>query len=856
MAKEYDVIEVGYIGSFIDERADNDGYDLKKSISLGVPDNNVWVVNPRTGVLESVVSKGDTNDPQFVQFNGTKPTNPTTDLVIKNIGKTIKVINTFYTEVCVSESFSGSNYTYTYGQSIPNQYKSCEKTVYFTSNNMINWPTALQTQDMLSNLSKKIPYDIGFSKREYKIGKLTHKQLMEVEKQTSISYNFLKNLSCLFLFDTEYPNNIEYSNIKLGYDWDGFSIDKNDANNLVYSDYHKKTNVENANYVFLVTDRHIEELTKYFKEFVGDKPVGFRPKEYYDPTEYIKTLRTEKSKYGKIHSFIKNSDTFNVGIYSEVNPNLEEILDTLTTKQIYNVEPEITDIDLVEDYAVTNFFLEIQAQITITSISDTLDIGDGEAEPTQPDLTQTDSFDILYAEMTDTFSRYKLENAYSIGIINGKLYNLIHKYISLQKKYSYPLISEIPVKFNEFNSIPMDDPFILTGLTESTVAIQQGPSDLNTTRVSNATPISSIASIYKSFDFANDYSISDQIYKTKPLFLADSDRTNQFFSSTLNETTAKYYMSVYNRPLSDIRSKKIFDIAYAHISGSGSSHISTNLNIEIENFPSKGMYKKYMAECFNGVDRIKFKNGNESDYFYALQFDRDAFKDKLNTGNIQISLSPLSSNPNQLINTGSNFQIDVSSSTIFTLIDDSMHTMIYSSSFETSDECYNLVSGTIQDGPVDYENSEGWGLVFPNKGLILLNGEMLDASCSFNTVTASIDGDNPRKLFLSLSGSCSPNLVRDSGSHWYMRSSELYADQNFFCRINRNEFNYSNNYTYVSGSTWKVYYDKLNNGTKTYITTIGLYNQRNELLAIGKFSRPFLKDSTQEYVINVKVRYT
>jgi hypothetical protein len=89
-----------------------------------------------------------------------------------------------------------------------------------------------------------------------------------------------------------------------------------------------------------------------------------------------------------------------------------------------------------------------------------------------------------------------------------------------------------------------------------------------------------------------------------------------------------------------------------------------------------------------------------------------------------------------------------------------------------------------------------------------------------------------------------------------MRSSELYADQNFFCRINRNEFNYSNNYTYASGSTLKIYYDKLNNGTKTYITTIGLYNQRNELLAIGKFSRPFLKDSTQEYVINVKVRYT
>lgn len=853
MAKEYDVIEVGYIGSFIDERADNDGYDLKKSISLGVPDNNVWVVNPRTGVLESVVSKGDTNDPQFVQFNGTKPTNPTTDLVIKNIGKTIKVINTFYTEVCVSESFSGSNYTYTSGQPIPPQYKSCERAIYFTSNNMINWPTILQTQDMLADLSRKIPYDIGFSKREYRIGKLTHNQLMDVQKKTNISYNFLKNLSCLFLFDTEYPNNIEYSNIKIGYDWDGFSIDKNDANNLVYSDYHKKTNIENANYVFLVTDKHIEELKKYFREALGDRPTGFRPTEYYDPTEYIKMLRSEKSKYGKTYSFIRNSDTFNVGIYSPNNPSLEEILDTLTKTKIYNIESEVTDSDLVEDLAVTEFFLQLQAQVTISSITTTGNVGDtGEV----PELSQRDEYDIMYAEMVDILSKYKLEDAYSIDNVNGKLYGLISRYILLQYKFSYPSILEIPVKFNEFGSIPIEDPFDLIGLTERTLGIARGPSDIETTQVSRVAPQSSIASTYKSFDFATDYSISDQIYKTKPLFLSESDRTNQFFTNVVDDKSSKYYISVYNRPISDIRSIKTFDISYAHISGSGSSYITNDLNVELEHYPAKGMYKKYMSECFNGVDRIKFKNGNGSDYFYILQFDRNAFKDRLNSGNIQISLAPILSNPNQLINTGSNFEYDVSSSTVFTLIDDSMYTRIYSSSFETSDECYNLVSGTIQDGPVDYENSEGWGLVFPNKGLILLNGEILDVSCSLNTVTASIDGDNPRKLFLSLSGSCSPNLVRDSGSYWYMRSSELYADENFFCRINRNEFNYSNNYTYVSGSTWKVYYDKVNNATKTYITTIGLYNQRNELLALGKFSKPFLKDSTQEYVINVKVRYT
>lgn len=850
MDKEYDVIEVGYIGSFIDERADNDGYDLKKSISLGVPDNNVWVVNPLTGVLESVISKGDSNDPQFVQFNGTKPTKPSTDLVIKYIGKTIKVINTFYTEVCVSESFSGSNYTYETSP-IPEQYRSCEKSIYFTSNNMIQWPTMIQTNEMLSELSKKIPYDIGFSKRTYKIGKLSHEELLKVQKETKVSYDFLKNLSCLFLFDSEYPNDLEYSNIKLGFDWDGFSIDKNDANNLVYSDYHKKTNVENTKYVFLVTDRHIEELQKYFKEEALKKPTQFQTIDYYNPTEYIKRLRAEPPKYGAVYSFIPKGEDFFPDTYNQRGPNLDEILNVITKQKIYNIDPLVNDFDLIEDISIENFFTQVKAQITISSLQSL------ESQTQPEEIPLEELYDQIYEGMIGILSKYSINDAFKIDNINGKFYELIRKYILFQKKFTYPEINTIVINRNEFGGILLDNPF-KPNISENLVntPIAQAIGNNETTEINSIPAINSKNFTFKNFDFATDYSISDQFYKTKPLFLAESDRTSQFFSVIPNQKNSKYYISVYNRPTSDIRSIKVFDIAYAHINGSGSSYKTVEIQTETDHLPAKSIYKKYMAECFGGAEQIKFKNGNVSDYFYVLQFDRNTFKDKLNSGNIQITLSPISSSSNQLINTGSNFQFNVSSSTVFTLIDDSMYTRIYSSSFETTDECYNLVSGTIQDGPIDYENAEGWGLVFPNKGLIILNGEMLDASCSLNTVTASIDGDNPRKLFLSISGSCSPNAVRNNHGYWYMRSAELYADENYFCRINRNEFNYSNNYTYVTGSNSKVYYDKLNNTTKTYVTTIGLYNNLNELIAIGKFSRPFLKDSSQEYVINVKFRYT
>jgi hypothetical protein len=42
---------------------------------------------------------------------------------------------------------------------------------------------------------------------------------------------------------------------------------------------------------------------------------------------------------------------------------------------------------------------------------------------------------------------------------------------------------------------------------------------------------------------------------------------------------------------------------------------------------------------------------------------------------------------------------------------------------------------------------------------------------------------------------------------------------------------------------------------QTYITTIGLYNDTNELLAVAKLSRPLLKDFTKEALIRVKLDF-
>ena len=69
------------------------------------------------------------------------------------------------------------------------------------------------------------------------------------------------------------------------------------------------------------------------------------------------------------------------------------------------------------------------------------------------------------------------------------------------------------------------------------------------------------------------------------------------------------------------------------------------------------------------------------------------------------------------------------------------------------------------------------------------------------------------------------------------------------------EFNYSENPSFISGSTGEVLYDDFINNPQTYITTIGLYNDNNELLAVAKLSRPLRKDFTKSTLVRVKLDF-
>jgi hypothetical protein len=446
---------------------------------------------------------------------------------------------------------------------------------------------------------------------------------------------------------------------------------------------------------------------------------------------------------------------------------------------------------------------------------------------------------------------------------NEKLIQLIQAYLEFQKGVNYPASNEIVVviyddvvKFSILSNITnLSSSDSLTTITM--IADEDVMNELDTFSeyidqiIEDLTDDEDDVYCLKKLSRVSDYSIPTMNYKTRGLFSCGEEKLATFYTGSLTDKNKNYYISVYNKTPNSAESYHQFDISFAHISGSGSLYMEDGQNL----FPSKTMYRKYLLECFGTNDgKFKFKNNKNGDYFYVIQMDRTLFKDRLDPGNFELCLAPLSSSLNQLYNTGSNFSVNQTSSVLFTLIDESRDTREVVTNREGINDYYYVTSGSLRDGIYGESDDDAWGVVFPKLGLIVLDGVVLDQSCSFNTVTASIDGDNIRKLFVSISGSSTPTLSRTATGSFFARSTEECLVETYFCRAMYNEFNYSNNYTYTTGSKNEVNNLMFRKEPNSFITSIGLYNRNNDLVAVGKLPKPLLKNEGTEYIFQVRVR--
>jgi hypothetical protein len=334
---------------------------------------------------------------------------------------------------------------------------------------------------------------------------------------------------------------------------------------------------------------------------------------------------------------------------------------------------------------------------------------------------------------------------------------------------------------------------------------------------------------------ADDFVVSaDSI--TAAIWSGNQPTLNKFFTSSIQEasTSGNYYLSVYQTGSTLTGSEDQFDIAYGNKFGSGSAYF----NAAVAGVsPTKTIFGQYRTLVL-GDENADFIFGNvTASDFWALSVNRSRYKESLFPGSLTLKISGALG--------------------VISLTDDSK--IATTITYKDSGRVFNLVSGSAgtvytgvnTNGWSDASGSYGW--VLPDIGVILLNPEALSGSLAAHgiglPVSRSINSNayNNRRLFEAISGSTAATFT--------LNSQETITADYIFVRPRSSEFNYSENPSYISGSTGEVLYSSFINNPQSYITTVGLYNDNNELLAVAKLSKPLKKDFTKEALVRVKLDF-
>jgi len=338
---------------------------------------------------------------------------------------------------------------------------------------------------------------------------------------------------------------------------------------------------------------------------------------------------------------------------------------------------------------------------------------------------------------------------------------------------------------------------------------------------------------------ADDFLVSsDAISATA--WTTNSPTLTAFYTSSTqaNDSSGDYYLNVYDTTAT---SSIQFAIAYGNEAGSGSANYNNAVNGKSPTGTIFGQWQDLVI----GDENTNFIFGTiTSSQFFALPIERQCYKESLFLGSLTLNL------------TGSSGSIR--------LTDNSNY--VSSVQFNEAGRVFQLItgsSGVISAGALNTNgysaNSGSYGWLLPDIGTIILNPLAL--------ADFAVSGGIGFQYSGSSTGSAAPNVSPNIalfnaisasgavGNGFTLNSQETITSDYVFVRPRSSEFNYSENPSFISGSTGEVLYSQFINNPQVYITTIGLYNDTNDLLAVAKLSRPLLKDFTKEALVRVKLDF-
>jgi hypothetical protein len=313
---------------------------------------------------------------------------------------------------------------------------------------------------------------------------------------------------------------------------------------------------------------------------------------------------------------------------------------------------------------------------------------------------------------------------------------------------------------------------------------------------------------------------------------------SNFVTSSLVAGEKKYY---YNLQYS---SEDQFSVAYGHIAGSGSQSGSTANKVG----QTEAVYRQFASQLLFPDDingGFIMSNGTTSTTQSSVHFlvaKRARMKDRINKKNWTLHLSGTLSN---------------GTATSLFLTDDSDTT---AATITPAGPRFNIISGSAGTKV----GTKIYGHFFPNMGVLALSTNTVSSSLpgsasaaviAQNTLTTmtkaglaedtSTDAENALKLVKCI----------QNGTTTSFRSEEDQNSVMYFCRAKAANFNYTNNPTFTSGSDNGFRQRTMEGNPQTFITTVGLYDAQDTLVAVGKLSTPVQKNHSSEAVIKAKLTY-
>ena len=352
-----------------------------------------------------------------------------------------------------------------------------------------------------------------------------------------------------------------------------------------------------------------------------------------------------------------------------------------------------------------------------------------------------------------------------------------------------------------------------------------------------------------------------------------------------NEDNIKNYshgmfQSVYDYPYLSSSANHLFDITCGYssqsvLSSSTNSQNSKKINIYNQmaqillGHSTSGTIKEFEIPGATGPDG----SHNKMRECYFFNFSRLLTKDEIKKGSFNMSfLTGVAVTAPQTGGSKRNFTDSGAENNYFTNSPVGEYSILSASVDRSSGVDAGSYTVAASDSNINYK---GVGLLFYQAGIAVLSSSLFweypDQRLHCHTdVTAAthnhwggvvMSASYPhrstytfRDMFTGSVISGTADSLRNRIANVSFNNTTELNSTIYFCRANHNEFNYSSNPTYLTGSKIRVKNSSLDQPV-SYITTIGMYSADNEMLAVAKLSEPIKKTPDNELTFRVRLDY-